>query len=126
MPRFVILEHAMPAGLGRPLHWDLMLEFGGGLATWALCEPPALDRDIQADRLADHRLAYLDYEGPISEGRGAVSQWDAGECELLSTEPARWEATLAGGNIRGRLLLTLESSGGARWLARFQKSEISN
>ena len=73
MPRFVILEHDHPA-----LHWDLMLEAGDVLQTWRLAEPPAPGLAIEATALADHRLAYLDYEGPISGNRGTVSRWDAG------------------------------------------------
>ena len=35
MPRYVILQHDTPPGYPRPLHWDLMLEQGRTLRTWA-------------------------------------------------------------------------------------------
>lgn len=73
MPRYVILTHDHPF-----LHWDLMLEDAGVLRTWRLLEEPAAGRTVRAERLADHRLAYLDYEGPVSGGRGNVAQWDHG------------------------------------------------
>jgi len=74
MPRYVILEH--DAADGR--HWDFMLAGGEALATWALAERPDAAGPVAARSLADHRVAYLDYEGPISGGRGSVTRWDQG------------------------------------------------
>jgi hypothetical protein len=76
MPRFVILEHDHPE-----LHWDLMLEAGGVLRTWRLAQPPTAGAAIKAVALGDHRLHYLDYEGPVSGGRGTVTRWDRGTYE---------------------------------------------
>jgi hypothetical protein len=74
MPRFAILEHDYPV-----LHWDLLLEVGDVLKAWRLAQPPGPNVDcIEAIELADHRLLYLDYEGPVSGGRGLVKRWDAG------------------------------------------------
>jgi len=67
MPRFVILEHCWNG-----IHWDFMLEDRGALRTWAIDEPLEHGRNLQARALGDHRLAYLDYEGPVSQNRGAV------------------------------------------------------
>lgn len=78
MPRFAILRHETPPGSPRPLHWDFLLEDGGTLLTWSLAELPAAGRPIAAEALADHRTAYLDYEGPVSGNRGIVTRWDAG------------------------------------------------
>src|SRR5947199_376784 len=58
MPRFVILEHDHPAR-----HWDLLLESEGVLRAWRLPAPPQGDALVQAN--FDHRLFYLDYEGPV-------------------------------------------------------------
>ena len=79
MPRFVILEHN---GL-RKLHWDFMLQWNDALRTWALAEAPEENIAIAAEPLPDHRIAYLDYEGPVSGGRGEVTQWDDGLYALL-------------------------------------------
>jgi hypothetical protein len=76
--RFVILTHDHPF-----LHWDLMLDFGEALRTWRLLAEPAPGADVPAEALPDHRRAYLDYEGPVSEGRGTVVRWDAGEFEVV-------------------------------------------
>lgn len=67
--RFVILKHDHPF-----LHWDLMLERDGTLATWRLLHEPVLQTWLPAERLPDHRIAYLDYEGPVSGDRGVVSR----------------------------------------------------
>ena len=40
MPRFVILHHVTLPGADRASHWDLMLEMGDALRTWALPTPP--------------------------------------------------------------------------------------
>ena len=73
MPRFVILEHDHPF-----LHWDLMLEAGSVLRTWRLRPPPRRGEAIVATAVFEHRLLYLDYEGPISGGRGRVLRWEHG------------------------------------------------
>jgi hypothetical protein len=84
MPRFVILEHDHPV-----LHWDLMLEAGEALRTWRLGRAPSTPGDVMdAQALPDHRLFYLDYEGPVSGDRGVVKRWDAGQYEMLSSSEA--------------------------------------
>ncbi|MCS7047501.1 MAG: hypothetical protein NZO58_14185, partial [Gemmataceae bacterium] len=80
MPRYVILEHDHPA-----LHWDFMLERGDVLRTWRLPAPPSIGK-IAAQALADHRRAYLDYEGPVSGNRGTVRRWDAGTYATITPE----------------------------------------
>ncbi|HWY86049.1 MAG TPA: DNA polymerase ligase N-terminal domain-containing protein [Gemmataceae bacterium] len=92
MPRFVILEHDHPT-----LHWDLMLEAGLVLRTWRLAKPPEISGpSIEASPLADHRVFYLDYEGPLSGQRGSVRRWDSGEYEPV--------AEIEGREIRIRLM----------------------
>lgn len=74
MPRFVILEHDHPF-----LHWDFMLETANVLRTWRLERAPLPGSGpIAATALGDHRLMYLDYEGPVSGNRGSVVCWDRG------------------------------------------------
>jgi hypothetical protein len=74
MPRFVILEHDHPH-----LHWDLMLETGDVLRSWRLEKRPRDQESIRATAIGDHRIAYLDYEGPVSNNRGTVKRWDSGD-----------------------------------------------
>lgn len=107
MPRFVILEHDHPH-----LHWDLMLECGGVLRTWRLPGPPA-ECPVSAMALGDHRVAYLDYEGPVSGNRGAVKRWDHGAYEALEQTVASWRVRLHGGRWQGEV--SLHQSAGAVW-----------
>jgi hypothetical protein len=101
MPRFVILQHDSPRGA----HFDLMLEAGKALKTWALPQPPQQDVEMPCEALADHRLAYLDYEGPISGGRGSVTCYDRGTYTLDSQNDAQWVVDLVGVRLRGRATL---------------------
>jgi hypothetical protein len=90
--RWVLLWHECPPDYRDGSHWDLMLERAGitserRLATWSLSELPkrwpgaAADAPSEVDAivLADHRAAYLEYEGPISGDRGAVTRVASGE-----------------------------------------------
>jgi hypothetical protein len=120
MPRFVILRHEMPAQSERPSHFDLMLEGAGMLRTWACDALPQFDRPTYADRLPDHRLAYLELEGEISEGRGTVARVAAGEYELLEELPDLLRVRLVSDEIAGVLTLArmeraADQSGAQRW-----------
>ncbi len=50
-----------------------------------------LERTFESDavRLADHRPAYLDYEGPVSRGRGDVTRVLSGTYATLGPKPQR-------------------------------------
>jgi len=75
--RFVILRHEVNGGS----HFDLLLELASQellralqLASW----PLAVGESCPAPVLPPHRRIYLDYQGPISGGRGSVTRIDAG------------------------------------------------
>lgn len=82
--RYVILHHQ---GIETP-HFDLMIETveGSALSTWRLDRWPPADGDL-ATPLPDHRRAYLDYQGPLSDNRGHVSRIAAGSCLILHNSP---------------------------------------
>lgn len=71
MPRFVVLSHDWPTP-----HFDLLLEAGGVLKAWRLFAEPL--GPVAAEPNFDHRLLYLEYEGPLSGDRGRVRRWDSG------------------------------------------------
>ncbi len=110
MPRFVVLEHDHPL-----LHWDFMLECGAALRTWRLLAVPAPHRSIRAEALGDHRLAYLDYEGPVSGNRGQVRRWDAGTFRWAAEEPgpdaAEVRVVLDGRRLKGTAVMQLAATG---------------
>jgi hypothetical protein len=100
MPRFVVLTHNHPV-----LHWDFLLEAGGVLRAWRLTETPDAGRMIAAELLPDHRLHYLDYEGPVSGNRGEVRRWDAGEYTWQACTERQVQVHLSGGVLRGTATL---------------------
>ena len=111
MPRFVILRHDRPEGE----HFDFMLEAGDVLKTWALPRPPAVGVEMDCEALADHRLAYLDYEGPIS-GRSR-QRHPLGPRNLHARTPKqqKWTVELAGEKIAGRATLLRSADDPKRW-----------
>ncbi len=116
MPRYVIQEHHHQG-----VHWDLMLESGGRLLTWRLEHPLSPDRPIRAESLPDHRLAYLEYEGPVSGGRGTVRRWDWGQFDWLERSGESVAVRLAGRRLRGTVHLSLTAGGS--WTAAFRPAE---
>lgn len=96
---FVIQKHH-----ARRLHYDLRLEMGGALKSWAVPEGPCLDPKVRrfAKLVEDHPLEYASFEGRIPAGNygaGTVIVWDRGTWVTLA-EP---EAALAAGEIKFRL-----------------------
>ncbi len=115
MPRFVLLEHDWPHH-----HWDLMLEVDEVLRTWRLAGPLTPGRNIQVESIADHRRAYLEYEGPVSGGRGRVTRWDSGEFAWRKEDDSCVIVLLAGKTCKG--LLEIDKKTG---IARLREAPLS-
>src|SRR5690349_10408973 len=105
MDRFVILEHEWDG-----LHWDLMLERGEVLRTWAIDAPIVAGVELPARALADHRRMYLDYEGPISGARGTVKRVEEGRYDVLHWARDRVVVHLLGTQLVGEVELRRFSS----------------
>jgi DNA ligase D-like protein (predicted 3'-phosphoesterase) len=73
---FVVQEHAATAR-----HFDLRLEVGGAMRSWALPKGPSLDPAVKrlAVQVPDHSLEHNSFEGPTE--RGGVVIWDRGSYE---------------------------------------------
>lgn len=99
MPRFAISHHT-----GHPEkadHYDIMLESGEALKTWSVS---ALDATT-AQRIQDHRMMYLDYEGEVSGGRGEVRIVDRGTYDVLEWSAHEISVRLRGNRYYGELRL---------------------
>lgn len=116
MPRFVLLHHVVPPGYRRGTHYDLMLEHEGRLLTWALAELPQANLSVAATQLPDHRLDYLDYEGPVSSDRGEVRRVDEGTFDWIGQDDLRIRVLLRGHS--GTAPLELRRETGDQWMAR--------
>lgn len=103
--KFVVHWHE-----ARRPHYDLRLERGGVLKSWAV--PKGMPGQPGVKRLAieveDHPLEYFGFEGAIPEGRygaGKVEVWDLGAYVVEAWEKDRIVVELIGKKISGRYAL---------------------
>ena len=121
------------------LHYDLRLELGGTMRSWAVPKGPSLDpRDKRlAVQVEDHPIAYNDFEGQIPAGQyggGRVIIWDRGHWSPAPGHDA--QAGLAAGNfkfvlhgekLQGAWALVRLKDGGAKpnWLLIKEKDAFA-
>ena len=115
--RFVLHEH-----FAKHHHFDLRLEHGGVLASWAV--PKGLPEQPGERRLAiqveDHPLEYLSFEGTIPEGEygaGEVKIADSGNYEPITWAPDRIDVIFHGRQLFGKYaLIRFKKAGEKEWL----------
>jgi DNA ligase D-like protein (predicted 3'-phosphoesterase) len=123
---FVVQEHAATAR-----HFDLRLEVGGAMRSWAVLKGPSMDPAVKrlAIEVADHSIAHNDFEGPL--GDGAVIVWDRGRYEQggrvawpQALERGHAVFVLHGEKLRGGFALQRTRAGEkAQWLLIKRRDE---
>jgi DNA ligase D-like protein (predicted ligase)/DNA ligase D-like protein (predicted 3'-phosphoesterase) len=114
---FVIQEHH-----ARRLHYDLRLENGGVLKSWAV--PKGMPESTRQRHLAveteDHPIGYANFEGSIPEGQygaGTVKIWDKGHYQTKVWDENKIEFALNGQRLKGHyILVRLKRAGDKDWL----------
>jgi DNA ligase D-like protein (predicted 3'-phosphoesterase) len=88
---FVVQEHWATAH-----HFDLRLEVGGAMRSWAVPKGPSMDPAVKrlAIEVEDHSIAYNDFEGEIDGGKVVI--WDRGTYEQGGRVP--WPEALERGH----------------------------
>jgi hypothetical protein len=82
---------------------------GSGAIGLPVGETGPADPDFaEAIRLPDHRLTYLDYEGPISGNRGTVTRIDRGDYRQIKASDFLIAVQLSGEILDGSVLLELK------------------
>jgi DNA ligase D-like protein (predicted 3'-phosphoesterase) len=114
---FVIQEHD-----ASHLHWDLRLEIGGTLKSWAVPKEPPVEKGLKrlAIQVEDHPIEYANFEGVIPEGNygaGTVSIWDRGEFVLKEKGEHKLTIELKGKKMHGIFaLIKVPNLGKNSWL----------
>ena len=114
LPRFVVQLHDATT-----LHFDLRLQVGDVLRSWAVPKGPSLDPSVKrlAVPVEDHSLSAGEFEGVhegASRGSGAVIIWDEGSLRILREGSSHLSFVLAGTKLAGGFALT--KTGDRRWI----------
>ena len=140
--RFVVQKHA-----ASHLHFDLRLELGGVMKSWAVPKGPSADPAERrlAVEVEDHPLEYNTFEGTIPAGEyggGTVMLWDRGtysaddlpdgadeeEALAAALEKGKLSVTFNGERLRGSYALVRTRRGDAQkpqWLLIKHRDEHS-
>ena len=112
--RFVVQLHDATT-----LHYDLRIQSGAVLRSWAVPKGPSLDPAVRrlAVPVEDHSLDAGDFEGVHPgqpRGSGAVIIWDEGPAGIVRDEPGHLSFTVQGSKLSGGFALT--RTGERRWI----------
>lgn len=94
-----------------------MLEHDGALLTWALVSlpqpwaealglPTRSSDEVEATGLPDHRIAYLEYEGAVSGGRGTVKRLAEGTFEWIERRETKLAWRFESGLLTGKATMS--------------------
>ena len=126
------LVYAIQKHRASNLHYDLRLEEGGVLKSWAIPKLPPQQEGVRrlAVETEDHPLGYEEFEGVIPEGEygaGHVEIWDSGTYVPLESGPGKRIFELRGQKLKGRyglVRLRPKKAGEKNWLFFKLKSPL--
>ncbi len=98
-----------------------MVEQGEVLRTWALPSLPVAGALLEVEALGDHRIDYLDYEGPVAGDRGSVKRWDGGTYDIEHEDAVRLAIRVAGQRLQGIISLARIDAEAQRWTLAFDE-----
>ncbi len=104
--QFVIQKHCTPDGG----HWDLMLQIENTLWTWRLHHPPQHIQDIPiaVEKIQDHSLRFLTYEGSVQNNTAEVNIVDHGNFKIINRTNTDIEFETSGKTLAGNFQLHRE------------------
>lgn len=133
---FVVQKHA-----ASHLHFDLRLEAGGVMKSWAVPKGPSYDPSVRrlAMEVEDHPIEYNTFEGTIPQGEyggGTVMLWDRGTYEAEAGggieslrdgyERGDLKFILHGKRLRGGwVLVRMKRPGRPQWLLIKHRDEYA-
>ena len=97
-------------------HYDLRLEMGGVLKSWAIPKEPPREKGTKrlAVQTEDHPMDYAFFEGEIPEGNygaGEVKLWDKGTYTIINKDKKKIEIKIDGKKLKGNYVLIKTSYG---------------
>jgi bifunctional non-homologous end joining protein LigD len=115
---FVIQEHH-----ARRLHWDVRLERGGVLVSWAVPKGlPEVPGDIRlAVHTEDHPMEYATFSGEIPKGEyggGKMFIWDRGRYETIKWSQREVQVVFDGERVKGRYTFFRSGADEKNWMVR--------
>ncbi len=134
--RTVQLLHELPNGTSH-VDWMIACDQAGRESLISFRLPRRIDdlkpgQRMPAERIADHRPAYLDYEGPVSDKRGSVRRLAWGTVVREHRQGSSWDFEIRwqdrgdGVSIRQRLRLAPLGAGATAWEAVCEATEATD
>jgi len=119
MKRYVIHEHRRE---GEDIHWDIMFEARGKLETYRLDKEPGQisESGCNAEKISDHELRFLNYEGPVNKGTGSVAIKDRGSFSVIEKKGGRKIISFSGEVLNGEFALISMGGDGYKFEALIQ------